>query len=173
MPGQILTVPICQRIGTAAQWAAANPVLLKGEVGYESNTGRRKTGNESTPWNELPYDDAALWVKIEELQLAPRRQPIDWYITKDASALTYRLPPTTTAVFDMVTELNQDLRRLRGAFTLNLQAAPPTITFTPAALAPLAAGQTVYMTVWADPTAFENGYVQPGYVQLGYVSKPL
>ena len=41
---------------TAAALAAANPVLLKGEVVYESDTRRRKIGDGVTAWKSLPYE---------------------------------------------------------------------------------------------------------------------
>lgn len=41
---------------TAAALAAANPVLLKGEVVYESDTRKRKIGDGITAWNNLPYE---------------------------------------------------------------------------------------------------------------------
>ena len=44
------------RQGTAAQWAAANPILGEGERGYETDTGREKTGDGTTAYNSLPYD---------------------------------------------------------------------------------------------------------------------
>nr|DAO66016.1 MAG TPA: hyaluronidase [Caudoviricetes sp.] len=40
---------------TAAELTAKNPVLLKGEVVYESDTTRHKIGNGTTAWNTLPY----------------------------------------------------------------------------------------------------------------------
>ena len=40
---------------TAAALKAKNPVLLKGEVVYESDTTRHKIGNGTTAWNTLPY----------------------------------------------------------------------------------------------------------------------
>lgn len=43
------------RRGTAAQWAAANPVLADGEVGLEKDTTEIKYGDGITPWNSLPY----------------------------------------------------------------------------------------------------------------------
>lgn len=42
-------------IYTAAALTAANPVLLKGEIVYESDTGRRKMGDGTTAWADLPY----------------------------------------------------------------------------------------------------------------------
>lgn len=41
---------------TAAALTAANPVLLDGEVVYESDTGRHKMGNGVHAWNALPYE---------------------------------------------------------------------------------------------------------------------
>ena len=40
---------------TAAVLKAKNPVLLKGEVVYESDTRKHKVGDGSTSWNTLPY----------------------------------------------------------------------------------------------------------------------
>lgn len=39
----------------AAEWTANNPTLLTGEVGFESDTGKFKIGDGSTPWNSLQY----------------------------------------------------------------------------------------------------------------------
>jgi hypothetical protein len=40
---------------TAANWTANNPVLLAGEVGYESDTRRAKVGDGITAWSSLAY----------------------------------------------------------------------------------------------------------------------
>lgn len=42
-----------QRRGTAAEWAAANPVLADGELGYERDTKIIKIGDGVTPWLDL------------------------------------------------------------------------------------------------------------------------
>jgi hypothetical protein len=39
----------------SANWALANPVLLDGEMGIESNTNQFKIGNGVLTWNSLPY----------------------------------------------------------------------------------------------------------------------
>lgn len=62
------------RHGTAAEWTAANPVLLLGELGYEQDTGKVKFGNGVLRWVNLPYllsdiDSAPL-----ALLFAPRSQ---------------------------------------------------------------------------------------------------
>ena len=43
------------RRDTAANWTSANPVLLNGEVGLETDTGKEKTGNGVTAWTSLVY----------------------------------------------------------------------------------------------------------------------
>lgn len=44
---------IAFRRGTAAQWAAANPVLLPGEPGYETDTGLTRVGDGLTAFVDL------------------------------------------------------------------------------------------------------------------------
>lgn len=50
------------RGGTAAQWAAANPVLDLNEPGVESDTRRWKLGDGVSLWGDLPYEGEQ-WVE--------------------------------------------------------------------------------------------------------------
>lgn len=43
------------RKGTAAAWVAANPVLLSGELGFETDTRKFKIGDGATAWAALLY----------------------------------------------------------------------------------------------------------------------
>lgn len=43
------------RRGTASQWTSADPTLLAGEIGYETDTGNLKIGTGSAVWTALPY----------------------------------------------------------------------------------------------------------------------
>lgn len=43
------------RRGLAADWIDANPVLMNGELGAETDTGKFKLGNGVTVWASLPY----------------------------------------------------------------------------------------------------------------------
>ena len=43
------------RSGSAAEWSSANPILLSGELGIESDTRKHKYGDGVTAWNLLPY----------------------------------------------------------------------------------------------------------------------
>ena len=47
------TVKFQFRKGTSAQWASTNPILLSGEPGYETDTGKMKLGDGVTHWNSL------------------------------------------------------------------------------------------------------------------------
>ena len=44
-----------QRRDTAANWTSANPTLLAGEIGLESDTGYWKVGDGTTAWTSLAY----------------------------------------------------------------------------------------------------------------------
>tara|TARA_R100001463_G_scaffold38014_2_gene81741 strand:+ start:3544 stop:5055 length:1512 start_codon:yes stop_codon:yes gene_type:complete len=48
-------VQIQQRIDSSSNWTTANPTLLAGEVGWESNTKKYKIGDGSTAWASLAY----------------------------------------------------------------------------------------------------------------------
>jgi len=50
-----LTALMKQRYDTAANWTAANPTLLAGEIGIESDTKKWKLGDGSTAWASLGY----------------------------------------------------------------------------------------------------------------------
>lgn len=59
-----VTAKIQVRKGTAAQWTSANPTLLSGEIGFETDTGKVKIGDGSTAWTGLGYtvDPAAVHI---------------------------------------------------------------------------------------------------------------
>ena len=44
-----------QRRGTATQWANANPILGSGEIGFETDTGQFKIGDNTSHWDDLQY----------------------------------------------------------------------------------------------------------------------
>jgi hypothetical protein len=43
------------RRGKKATWETKNPILAKGEPGFETDTFGLKIGDGITPWIELPY----------------------------------------------------------------------------------------------------------------------
>jgi hypothetical protein len=50
-----LTALMKQRYDTAANWTAANPTLLAGEIAIESDTKKWKLGTGAAAWNSLGY----------------------------------------------------------------------------------------------------------------------
>jgi hypothetical protein len=50
-----VSISVQVKRATAAQWTAANPVLLDGQQGYERDTGRMKIGDGTTAWTSLAY----------------------------------------------------------------------------------------------------------------------
>jgi len=48
-------VQMQQRRDTASGWTSADPTLLSGELGYETDTGKFKIGDGSTAWSSLDY----------------------------------------------------------------------------------------------------------------------
>lgn len=50
-----MAIKIQLRRGTAAEWTSANPVLMQGEMGVETDTLKVKIGNGTSAWTTLPY----------------------------------------------------------------------------------------------------------------------
>jgi hypothetical protein len=50
-----MTTRIKLRRDTAANWTTTNPILAAGEPGLETDTGKVKYGNGTTPWTQLSY----------------------------------------------------------------------------------------------------------------------
>lgn len=73
------------RSGTASQWTAANPVLGKGEPGYESDTGQFKLGDGTTAWSSLTYAAVTTASGDTRYILATAKGAINGVATLDAS----------------------------------------------------------------------------------------
>lgn len=100
-----MAVIIQLRRDTAANWAAANPVLASGEPGYETDTGLHKIGNGVSAWNALSY--VVTGVEEAPIDGTPYvRQDADWVsagsgsgdVVGPASAVN-----NSVAVFDLTT----------------------------------------------------------------------
>ena len=55
MANRTLNIRIQLRNDTAENWNTQNPVLLKGEMGVETDTGKTKIGNGTANWKDLKY----------------------------------------------------------------------------------------------------------------------
>ena len=59
MADNILNVKIRQKYDTEANWSNSNPVLLRGELAISSDkNGMYKTGNGTSTWSQLSYNNA-------------------------------------------------------------------------------------------------------------------
>lgn len=72
-----MAVRMLQRRGTAAEWAAENPVLASGEIGFETDTKLIKAGDGVTAWNDLtgPYLARAGGTMLGALELIAPTDP--------------------------------------------------------------------------------------------------
>ena len=70
MSQQIINTIFKFKRAEAAVWTSKNPVLERGEPGFEIDTGKLKIGNGTSDWNSLNYiggsDDATIDNKITE-----------------------------------------------------------------------------------------------------------
>lgn len=81
-------VQILLRNDTAANWTSKNPVLGKGELGLEIDTGRFKFGDGATAWNDITRYGGILITASAK----------NGYITIDGvDTLVYTLPAATAA----------------------------------------------------------------------------
>ncbi len=77
------------RRGTAAEWTAADPILLDGEPGYETDTGKLKVGDGSTSWTGLSYYSAGGGFVPD-----PSGEPDNKWLKTSSGALIYTDPPS-------------------------------------------------------------------------------
>ena len=52
---KVLTTRILSRSDTSVNWSTVNPILAKGEIGFDTTNGKNKIGDGVTPWNNLQY----------------------------------------------------------------------------------------------------------------------
>ena len=58
MSNVTLDARFLQRNDLAATWASKSPIMLKGEMGVEIDTGKFKFGDGTTEWNNLEYSSS-------------------------------------------------------------------------------------------------------------------
>ena len=84
------------RNGTAAAWTAANPVLLAGEMGIETDTRRYKIGDGATAWAGLSYYIEGVLARGQASQMTAGTIAISQAGTYQSTGLT--------ATFDSATD---------------------------------------------------------------------
>lgn len=76
------------RRGTKDVWVKNNPVLERGEPGFEWDTFRLKVGDGATNWNDLPY------VGENEWSISPDGNTL--VLSKDNELMLYGFEEATT-----------------------------------------------------------------------------
>lgn len=118
-----MAIQIQYRNDTAANWTSANPTLLAGEFGYETDTGRAKIGNGSLAWTALGYFPAAAAITSGTITGATINNSVIGGTTPAAGTFT-ALNSTSGAVNGTVGATTPDL----GAFTrVALSAGTTTV----------------------------------------------
>ena len=94
-----------QRRGTATQWANANPTLGSGEIGFETDTGQFKMGDNSTAWDDLPYfkNIEDLGGNLDDYILLEQKGAANGVATLDGSNLipVAQIPNTIARITDV------------------------------------------------------------------------
>jgi hypothetical protein len=140
-----MTVKIQLRRGTAEQWTSANPTLLSGEQGLETDTSKTKIGDGTTAWNSLGYVDSK-------------------FLPTSASSSFVGLTNTQTLTNKTISGANNTLTNIAQAsvtsLTTDLSAkaplASPTLTGTPAAPTAAANTNTTQIATTAFVTTADN-----------------
>lgn len=70
MTQKTIKARILLRSDTATQLAFTNPVLYKNELAIEKDTGKKKLGDGSTSYNNLPYLEKTIWNEIKNVPTA-------------------------------------------------------------------------------------------------------
>lgn len=102
------------RGGTAAEWTAANPVLLSREFGIETDTRRLKMGDGATAWASLPYFLAGADVRGQVSRLTSHQIPSAAQGVYRAIGATGTLDTTTASGIALGTTDPMGLRNSSG-----------------------------------------------------------
>lgn len=68
------------RRDTAANWTSSNPTLSQGEIGYETDTRKKKIGDGTTAWTSLQYDvietSASVLIDVASIALSQSKSTL-------------------------------------------------------------------------------------------------
>lgn len=121
-----MTTKLQVRNDTAANWTSANPTLLAGEIGFETDTLKFKIGNGSTVWTSLSYSPATVTPSAGTASTAPIKLTSGTNLTTaSAGAIEYDgyvfyndVAESTRGVV-----VSEQITVLNSAFTLSSQTA--------------------------------------------------
>lgn len=91
-----MAIRIRLRRGTASEWADANPTLLSGEAGYETDTAKLKIGDGTNAWADLSYSSVTRLQDLTDVTSADK---------VDGSVLVYDSATSKFVADDVNTKL--------------------------------------------------------------------
>lgn len=92
-----------QRKGTYQQWFDINPVLLSGEIGFESDTGKFKIGNGNDAWNALPY-----FVDTDQITILTQDYATEQYVDNAVSGIVDGAPGLLNTLNELAAAIGDD-----------------------------------------------------------------
>lgn len=110
-------------VGTASQWSASSVVLLKGEIGYESDTGKFKFGNGVDTYSSLQYavptqlsqlaDDSThrLLTDAEKATYSGKQDKLTFDTAPTSGSAN---PVTSGGVKEALDEVNESIKAITG-----------------------------------------------------------
>lgn len=125
-----LTSRIQLRNDTASNWVTSNPVLLKGELGIEIDTGKMKVGDGATTWGTLSY----LTSQIEISTVSPTTSDTDFdigtlWIDTELGTVHILISSTTTAVWIRLVD-STEIAKVAASITADRLSTARTIGLT-------------------------------------------
>ena len=93
-----------QRRGTAEQWTTANPVLGAGEIGFETDTGKFKVGDNVNTWSNLSY-----FVNSDDLSGELGEYATQEYVNDAVSAIVGTAPEILDTIAEIADAINNDV----------------------------------------------------------------
>ena len=110
----------------AAEWTLNNPILLVGEIGFESDTGKFKIGDGEKNWTDLPYA-ASTPAEVDSIQL------LDTKVLLEKELKTYYSVGKVTASGTNPVVIGNAGDSLRTVFNnlFNMDEVQPSITSNP------------------------------------------
>lgn len=110
----------------ATEWTTNNPILLVGEIGFESDTGKFKIGDGKKNWNDLPYA-ASTPAEVDSIQL------LDTKVLLEKDLKTYYSVGKVTASGTNPVVIGKAGDSLRTVFNnlFNMDEVQPSITSNP------------------------------------------
>ena len=122
----------------SARWAVNNPILLEGELGYETDTTYMKIGDGVTPWNDLPYwqgglTGASLVVKKNNVTIQSPTSNLNFsndFVVVAGSDYTATVGLVNAPSAGELNVFEDGIDAVTGATGLNFTGRPGAITVT-------------------------------------------